>query len=116
MQPQCTKSKTNDRNIDRSEFAAEVEQNNKRVKGNPSYYKQRQQLAGHPRGTLKRQWGFDFVLTRGQKNVLGEVGLVFISYNLSRFIQITGGINAFKKLIEQIMALLWQKRAYLNAI
>lgn len=116
LQPQCTKSKTNGRNIDRSEFAAEVEQNNKRVKGNPAYYKQRQQLAEHPWGTLKRQRGSDFVLTRGQKNVLGEVGLVFISYNLSRFIQITGGINAFKKLIEQIMALLWQKRAYLNAI
>jgi hypothetical protein len=116
LQPQCTKSKTNGRNIDRSEFAADVEQNNKRVKENPEYYKQRQQLAEHPWGTIKRQRGFDHVLMRGKKNVLGEVSLVFIGYNLARFIQITEGINAFKELIKEMIALLWLKRAYLNAI
>ncbi len=116
LQPQCTKSKTNGRNIDRSEFAADVEQNNKRVKENPEYYKQRQQLAEHPWGTIKRQRGFDHVLTRGKTNVLGEVSLVFISYNLVRSIQITEGINAFKELIMRMIALLWLKRAYLKAI
>ena len=116
LQPQCTKSKTNGRNIDRSEFAADVEQNNQRVKENPAYYKQRQQLAEHPWGTIKRQRGFDHVLTRGKINVLGEVSLVFISYNLVRSIQITEGINAFKELIKGIIALLWLKRAYLKAI
>jgi hypothetical protein len=116
LQPQCTKSKTNGRNIDRSEFAADVEQNNKRVKENPEYYKQRQQLAEHPWGTIKRQRGFDHVLTRGKKNVLGEVSLVFIGYNLARFIQITEGINAFKELIKGMITLFLLKRAYLNAI
>ena len=116
LQVQCTKSKTNGRNIDRSEFAADVEQNNKRVKENPAYYKQRQQLAEHPWGTLKRQRGFDHVLTRGKKNVLGEVSLVFIGYNLSRFAMITEGINNLKELIKGIMALLWQKRTYYKAI
>ena len=116
QQVQCTKSKTNGRNIDRSEFAADVEQNNKRVKENPAYYKQRQQLAEHPWGTLKRQRGFDHVLTRGKKNVLGEVSLVFIGYNLSRFAMITEGINDLKELIQGIMALLWQKRTYYKAI
>jgi transposase len=116
LQPQCTKSKTNGRNIDRSEFAAHVEQNNKRVKENPQYYKQRQQLAEHPWGTIKRQRGFDHVLTRGKTNVLGEVSLVFISYNLVRSIQITEGINAFKELIKRMIALIWLKRAYLKAI
>ena len=33
LQPQCTKSKANGRNIDRSEFAGEMEQNNQRVRG-----------------------------------------------------------------------------------
>ena len=116
LQVQCTKSKTNGRNIDRSEFAADVEQNNKRVKENPAYYKQRQQLAEHPWGTLKRQRGFDHVLTRGKKNVLGEVSLVFIGYNLSRFAMITEGINTLKELIKGIMAQLWQKRTYYKAI
>ena len=116
LQPQCTKSKTNGRNIDRSEFAADVEQNNRRVKDNPAYYKQRQQLAEHPWGTLKRQRGFDFVLTKGRRNVLGEVSLVFIGYNLSRLFTITEGINGLRKLIQGIIALLWWKRAYFRAI
>lgn len=116
LQPQCTKSKTNGRNIDRSEFAADVEQNNRRVKENPAYYKQRQQLAEHPWGTLKRQRGFDFVLTKGRRNVLGEVSLVFIGYNLSRLFTITEGINGLRKLIQAIMALLWFRRAYFRAI
>ena len=116
LQPQCTKSKTNGRNIDRSEFAADVEQNNRRVKENPAYYKQRQQLAEHPWGTLKRQRGFDFVLTKGRRNVLGEVSLVFIGYNLSRLFTITEGINRLRKLIQAIMALLWFRRAYFRAI
>lgn len=116
LQPQCTKSKTNGRNIDRSEFAADVEQNNRRVKENTAYYKQRQQLAEHPWGTLKRQRGFDFVLTRGRRNVLGEVSLVFIGYNLSRLFTITEGINGLRKLIQGIIALLWFRRAYFRAI
>jgi len=116
LQPQCTKSKTNGRNIDRSEFADDVIQNNRRVKENSAYYKQRQQLAEHPWGTLKRQRGFDHVLTRGKKNVLGEVSLVFIGYNLSRFIQITEGINAFKELIRGIIALFFLKRTSLKPI
>lgn len=116
LQPQCTKSKTNGRNIDRSEFAADVEQNNRRVKENTAYYKQRQQLAEHPWETLKRQRGFDFVLTRGRRNVLGEVSLVFIGYNLSRLFTITEGINGLRKLIQAIMALLWFRRAYFRAI
>ena len=35
-------SKVNGRNIDRSEFANQVEQNNRRVKEKPDYYRQRQ--------------------------------------------------------------------------
>jgi len=116
LHSQCTKSKSNGRNIDRSEFAADVEQNNRRVKENPAYYKQRQQLAEHPWGTLKRQRGFDYVLTRGKKNVLGEVSLVFIGYNLSRMVTITEGINALKELIRGIIALLLLKRTSLKPI
>ena len=116
LQPKCTKSKTNGRNIDRSEFAGDIEQNNKRVKENPNYYRQRQQLAEHPWGTIKRQRGFDHVLTRGKTNVLGEVSLVFIGYNLTRIIQITEGINAFKELIKGMIALILLKRAYFKAI
>jgi hypothetical protein len=53
---------------------------------------------------------------KGKKNVLGEVSLVFIGYNLSRFMQITEGVNTFKKLIKGMIALLWLKRAYFMPI
>ena len=78
LHAKCTTSKNNGRNIDRSEFASLMEQNTERVKQNPAYYKQRQQLAEHPWGTIKRQSGFDHVLTRGKTKILGEVSLVFI--------------------------------------
>jgi len=99
MQAQCTTSKKNGRNIDRSEFASLMEQNAERVKQNPDYYKQRQQLAEHPWGTIKRQRGFDHVLTRGKTKILGEVSLVFLGYNLARCANILDGLEKFKALI-----------------
>lgn len=99
MQSKCTTSKKNGRNIDRSEFASLMEQNAERVNQNKDYYKQRQQLAEHPWGTIKRQRGFDYVLTRGKTKVLGEVSLIFIGYNLTRCANITNGFAKFKQLI-----------------
>jgi hypothetical protein len=90
---ECTKQKINGRAIDRSEFANSMEQNNARVIANPNYYRQRQQLAEHPFGTLKRQRGFTFTLMRGKEKVLGEVGLEFIGYNLSRCASVLGFIK-----------------------
>jgi len=75
-----------------------VEQNNERVIANPNYYRQRQQLAEHPFGTLKRQRGFTFTLMRGKEKVLGEVGLEFIGYNLTRCASILGFIELCKAL------------------
>ena len=103
MQSDCTTSKKNGRNIDRSEFASLMEQNAERVKQNPDYYKQRQQLAEHPWGTIKRQRGFDHVLTRGKTKMLGEVSLVFIGYNLARCANILDGLEKFKTLIYKYM-------------
>ena len=101
MQSKCTTSKKNGRNIDRSEFASLLEQNAERVTQNKDYYKQRQQLAEHPWGTIKRQRGFDHVLTRGKTKVLGEVSLVFIGYNLARCANIVDGLEKFKYLIHR---------------
>ena len=104
LHSQCTTSKNNGRNIDRSEFAALMEQNAERIKQNPDYYKQRQQLAEHPWGTIKRQRGFDHVLTRGKTNILGEVSLVFIGYNLARCANIVDGLEKVKALIYKYMS------------
>jgi len=96
----CTQSTTNGRYIDRSEYAPVTEANAKRVNESPGYYRQRQQIAEHMFGTLKRQRGFTHTHVRGKEKVLGEVGLMFIGYNLTRCISILGVanlINALKK-------------------
>ncbi|MGV8091064.1 MAG: IS1182 family transposase [Mangrovibacterium sp.] len=95
---QCTKGKANGRVIHRSEFAASIERNNSRVTANPNYYRQRQQIAEHPFGTLKRQRGFTFTLMKGKHKVLAEVGLEFIGYNLVRCISVVGITELIKKL------------------
>ncbi|WP_185969091.1 IS1182 family transposase [Carboxylicivirga sp. M1479] len=94
----CTQSKVNGRNIDRSQYADDVGLNNQRVNNNPEYYRQRQQITEHMFGTFKRQRGFTHTLLRGKEKVLGEVGLLFIGYNLSRSINIIGA----KKLIAML--------------
>lgn len=114
---QCTNNKQNGRVIERSEYAASIERNNIRVNANPNYYRQRQQLAEHPFGTLKRQRGFTFTLMKGKHNVLGEVGLEFIGYNLSRCISLIGitelikalknyGFSPFKRFFRSFLALI----------
>ncbi|MEX2410629.1 MAG: transposase, partial [Candidatus Paceibacterota bacterium] len=60
----------------------------------------RQQITEHMFGTLKRQRGFTFTLLRGKEKVLGEVGLMFIGYNLSRCISVIGAEKLIRALRE----------------
>jgi hypothetical protein len=75
-----------------------VEQNAARVLANPNYYRQRQQIAEHQFGTLKRQWGFTHTLMRKKQHVLSEVYLCFSAYNLLRCLQILGEKELQKRL------------------
>lgn len=77
-----------------------MEANAKRVRDNPEYYRKRQQVTEHMFGTLKRQRGFTYALVRKKENVLGEVGLMFIGYNLGRCITIWGAEKLIKLLRE----------------
>jgi len=95
---QCTGGNRNGRTIDRSEYAESLEANTERVTQNPDYYRQRQQIIEHIFGTLKRQRGFTHALVKGKEKVLGEVGLMFIGYNLSRCVSILGVDNLIKTL------------------
>jgi len=83
----CTKNK-NGRFIERSIYQEALEENAKRVENNPQYYSQRQQITEHQFGTLKRQWGFTYTLMKGKENVLSEVNLMMICYNLKRLMSI----------------------------
>ena len=83
----CTKNK-NGRFIERSIYQEALEENEKRVKNAPNYYRLRQQVTEHQFGTLKRQWGFTYTLMKGKENVLSEVNLMMICYNLRRMMSI----------------------------
>lgn len=87
----CTRAKYG-RVIHRSEYEAYYQTNRKRAKAHHELYKRRQAIVEHPFGTMKRQWGFDHILTkRGIKRASADVGLIYIAYNLKRIIARIGG-------------------------
>lgn len=85
----CTTNK-NGRFIERSIYQEALEENKKRVDLNPEYYRLRQQVTEHQFGTLKRQWGFTYTLMRKKQNVLSEVNIIMMCYNLKRLVAILG--------------------------
>lgn len=81
----CTASKANGKVLQRSEFYQYIEDNALRVSQNPQAYKKRQAIVEHPYGTIKRQWGFDHIMTKTSiQRASADVGLIFITYNLKR--------------------------------
>jgi transposase len=85
---ECTRSKTA-RLIHRSEFADYYEANHRNILEKEQLYKRRQAIVEHPYGTLKRQWGFTYILTKkGKSRASSDVGLMFIAYNLKRIANI----------------------------
>jgi len=108
LRDNCTTNK-NGRFIERSIYQEALEQNQKRVDQNPDYYRLRQQITEHhfgklsasQFGTLKRQWGFTFTLMKGKQNVLSEVNLMMMCYNLRRLMSIFD-INTLKRLLKKV--------------
>ncbi len=81
---ECTRSKTA-RLIHRSEYAQYYEANRRNYEEKEHLYKRRQAIVEHHYGTLKRQWGFSYILTkRGMSRAGSDVGFMFIAYNLRR--------------------------------
>ena len=81
----CTTAKHNGKIIQRSEFTPFIEKNNKAVNLNPETYKKRQALVEHPFGTIKRQWGFDHIITKkGIAAATADFALIALAYNLKR--------------------------------
>lgn len=102
----CTKmSRDRGRVIERSEYAEYIEQNRINVENNKAAYKQRQAIVEHPYGTIKRQWGFSYILTKkGKARASADVGFMFIAYNIRRIINILGQ-DVFKKYLKMLVLL-----------
>jgi transposase len=85
----CTTAKQNGKIVQRSEFAPYIEGNKERVAMAPETYRKRQALVEHPFGTIKRQWGFDHIMTkRGIEAASADFGLILTAYNLKRITNI----------------------------
>jgi hypothetical protein len=81
----CT-SRPAGREIDRSQYAQGVEENNKRYQENPQLYRTRQEINEHYRD-YKRQWGYNHHTNlTGLEN--GEHSLIMLVYNIKRSINI----------------------------
>jgi hypothetical protein len=86
----CTKAKYQ-KIIERHQFADALEANQENIDKNPHIYAQRQALVEHPFGTMKRQWGFDHIMTKKSiKRAATDVGFIFIAYNLTRLMNLIG--------------------------
>jgi hypothetical protein len=99
----CTSNtRSKGRVIERSEYAQYIEQNRVNVENNKDAYKQRQAIVEHPYGTIKRQWGFSYILTKqGKARASADVGFMFIAYNLRRIMNIMG-IDAFRNYLKTL--------------
>ena len=103
-----------------------VNNNKERIEQNKEYYRRRQAIVEHPYGTIKRQWGFSYILTKKYMQRAGaDVGLMFVAYNLRRLINILGK-NVVKEyfrtfacspllLFDQIRAVLSRFKAIVSA-
>jgi len=81
---QCTRSKDG-RILSRSTYAEYYENNRKVYQEKEHLYKRRQAIVEHPYGTIKRQWGFNYILTKkGMERASSDVGLMLIAYNFRR--------------------------------
>ena len=83
--------------IQRSEYQEFIDTNKENIEKNLDYYRRRQAIVEHPYGTIKRQWGFSYIMTkRSKQRASADVGFIFIAYNLRRIMNILG-IHVFKQ-------------------
>ena len=62
----------------------------KRMKSHPEVMNKPKEVVEHTFGTLKRAFGAPYLLLKGLRKVSGEVGLLLLSYNLRRALNILG--------------------------
>ncbi len=104
----CTKN-LKGRVIERSQYAPYIEMNKQNIEANPEVYKKRQSIAEHPYGTIKRQWGFYYIITKkGIKHASADAGFMFVAYNLRRLINIIDR-NTLTKFLQELVLLFSRK-------
>lgn len=91
VREKCTSSKQNGKIVQRRQHAHNIEANRQRIENGKATYKRRQAIVEHPYGTIKRQWGFSYIMTKEFiHRASADVGLIMTAYNLRRIINIVG--------------------------
>ena len=91
VREKCTRSAKNGKIVQRRKYAHNITANKERIENNKETYKRRQAIVEHPYGTIKRQWGFSYIMTKKYiKRANADVGLIMTAYNLRRIINILG--------------------------
>lgn len=111
VKDQCTKA-TYGKGIQRSEYQELINNNKVRIEQHKEYYKRRQAIVEHPYGTIKRQWGFSYIMTKkGIDRASADVGFMMLAYNLRRLINIVGivGLKEYLKSLSFIIQLYVRK-------
>lgn len=85
----CTTAKGG-RSVTRFEDEAGIEKVTQNTMRKKHLYKKRGSIVEHPFGTIKRQFGYTYFLTRGLESVNTEASLICLAYNLKRLINIMG--------------------------
>lgn len=113
--PLCSTA-TKGKGIHRSEFHEYIQDNKVRVEQNKALYKRRQAIVEHPYGTIKRQWGFSYIMTKkGSQRASADLGLVMIAYNLRRIINILG-MEGLRKYLQAMEGLFLSKMAQIGLL
>jgi hypothetical protein len=98
----CTTAK-NGRLLARNIYTPVYEENKRNMEADPELYLRRQAIVEHPFGTIKRQWGFDHILSKkGKKRASADVGFIFIAYNLKRILSLMGK-KGFREMYAQLI-------------
>mgnify|MGYP002640518320 CR=1 FL=1 len=112
VKDQCSKAKYG-KGIQRSEYQEYINNNKIRIEQNPDYYRRRQAIVEHPYGTIKRQWGFGYIMTKkGINRAEADMGLIFTAYNLRRIINLVG----LKTLGNYLQSILFIFSSYLSLV
>jgi hypothetical protein len=102
VREKCTTPKLNGKIVQRRKYAQNITANKERVENNKETYKRRQSIVGYPYGTIKRQWGFSYIMAKKYMHrANADVGLIMTAYNLRRIINILGieTITAYLKML-----------------
>ena len=90
LRARCVTQKTPRRTVYRWEHEDVLDRHRARMKDADAPMRRRAELAEHPFGTLKCRAGYQHFLVRGLEKVGGEWGLMALSYNFTRVLNILG--------------------------